>query len=58
MPFVSKAQERWGNSPSGLKALGGKAAVSEWNAATPQRSLPERSPGALKQAAKKAKEGK
>jgi len=40
MPFVSKAQQRWGHSPSGVKALGGKTAVSEWDAATPKGSLP------------------
>jgi len=24
MPFVSKKQQAWGNSPAGIKALGGK----------------------------------
>lgn len=37
MPFKSKAQQRWGNSPAGLKALGGKAKVSEWNSSTPKK---------------------
>lgn len=67
MPFVSRAQQRWGNSPAGRKALGGKGAVDEWNASTNFESLPERSgsdtanwikgavkhPGALTAAAKR-----
>jgi hypothetical protein len=42
MPWLSKKQEAWGHSPSGLKALGGPASVREWDAATNQKSLPER----------------
>ena len=43
MPFVSRAQQRWGNSPVGRKALGGQAAVDEWNDATPKGdSVPQR----------------
>lgn len=42
MPFVSKQQEKWGNSPTGIKALGGKAKVQEWNASTDQSRLPEK----------------
>ena len=53
MPFQSKAQQRWGNSPSGVKALGGKAAVEEWNSSTP-KGLSGRKEGGLKQAAKAA----
>lgn len=41
MPWKSKAQERWGNSPSGQKALG-KAGVAEWNAASKGKKLPAR----------------
>jgi hypothetical protein len=41
MPFVSKAQQRWGNSPAGRKALGA-AGVAEWNAATKGKKLPAR----------------
>lgn len=41
MPWLSKAQARWGNSPAGLKALGGEEKVSEWNRAT-TKPLPER----------------
>ncbi len=39
MPWASVAQARWGHSPSGLKALGGKSKVAEWDAATPKGSL-------------------
>ena len=61
MPWKSVEQARWGHSPAGLKALGGREAVSEWDAATPKGSLPEkvkkmkliRHPGAMKLAAKK-----
>jgi hypothetical protein len=41
MPFVSKAQARWGNSPSGRRALGD---VDEWNQSTDFHDLPERKP--------------
>lgn len=40
MPWRSKAQARWGHSAAGLKALGGKAAVKEWDEATQPGSLP------------------
>lgn len=43
MPFVSKAQQRWGNSPAGIKALGGKKNVAEWNRATP-KNIPKVAP--------------
>ncbi len=42
MPFVSKAQMRWGNSPAGVKALGGPAKVAEWDQATKFAKLPGR----------------
>jgi hypothetical protein len=42
MPWKSVQQAKWGHSPAGLKALGGKSAVSEWDAATPKGSLPAR----------------
>jgi len=41
MPYKSKAQERWGNSPAGKKALG-KKGVAEWNAASKGAKLPEK----------------
>ena len=42
MPFVSKKQQAWGNSPAGIKALGGKKNVAEWNAATKGKNLPQK----------------
>ncbi len=51
MPFVSKAQTRWGHSPSGLKALGGKAKVAEWQAETP-KGLSEKKKGSLSEVAR------
>lgn len=40
-PWESLAQEKWGNSPAGQKALG-KKGVAEWNAATKGKKLPKR----------------
>lgn len=42
MPFVSRSQQAWGNSPAGVKALGGPAKVAEWNASTKGAKLPKR----------------
>ena len=42
MPYFSKRQQRWGHTAAGQKALGGKAAVQEWDSATDFRHLPER----------------
>lgn len=42
MSWKSKAQQRWGNSPDGIKALGGKQAVAEWDRATGNKKLPQR----------------
>lgn len=44
MPYVSQAQERWAHTPSGQKALGGAAKVSEWDAASKGMKLQERAP--------------
>lgn len=44
MPFKSLKQERWGNSPAGLKALGGPAKVAEWNQASKGLKLPASKP--------------
>jgi intein/homing endonuclease len=41
MPWQSDAQRRWGNSPSGHKALGNKG-VEEFNQATKGKKLPEK----------------
>jgi hypothetical protein len=47
MPWVSKAQAAWGNSPSGVAALG-KEGVKEWNRATPKGSLKKKHVGVRK----------
>lgn len=46
-PFVSKAQMRWGNSPSGKKALGA-GGVKEWDSATKGKKLPAKISKAIK----------
>lgn len=40
MPWKSEAQRKWGNSPAGIKALGGKKNVAEWNRATEGKKIP------------------
>jgi hypothetical protein len=40
MPWKSQKQAAWGNSPSGVKALGASG-VKEWNAATKGKKLPK-----------------
>lgn len=45
MPWASAAQQRWGHSSSGVKALGGPEAVHEWDSATNFSGLPEKSGG-------------
>jgi len=55
LPWKSVQQARWGHSPEGLRALGGKAKVAEWDTSTPKGSLPKRA-GGLRTAAKRAKE--
>lgn len=42
MPYKSQAQERWAHTDTGIKALGGKAKVAEWDAATKGAKLPKR----------------
>lgn len=42
MPYKSKAQERWAHTKEGIKALGGKAKVAEWDAATKGKKLVEK----------------
>ena len=54
MPFVSKAQMKWGNSPAGHKALG-NAGVAEWNAASKGKKLPEKAKVKAAVARKKGK---
>jgi len=42
MPYRSDAQRRWAHTAEGKKALGGKAAVHEWDEATKGKKLPEK----------------
>lgn len=44
MPWKSKAQQAWGNSPSGKLALG-DAGVAEWNAASKGKTPPAKLKG-------------
>ncbi len=41
MPYASDAQRRWAHTESGKKALGGEAAVHEWDAASKGQKVPE-----------------
>jgi hypothetical protein len=42
VPWTSKAQQKWGHTAAGIKALGGPSSVNEWDSATDFGSLPER----------------
>ena len=44
MPWKSEKQRKWGHSPEGIKALGGKKAVEEWDKATKRKKLPKIAP--------------
>lgn len=44
MPYSSDAQRKWAHTKEGMKALGGEAKVSEWDAASKGMSLPEHAP--------------
>lgn len=41
-PYHSEAQRRWAHTKAGTKALGGKAAVHEWDQATKGKHIPEK----------------
>jgi hypothetical protein len=41
-PWKSERQRRWGHSPSGVKALGGKKKVKHWDKVSKGKKLPER----------------
>jgi len=41
MPWKSERQRKWGHSKEGIKALGGKKAVAEWDKATGNKKLPK-----------------
>lgn len=57
MPFVSAKQQRWGHTSAGIKALGGKASVHEWDMATKSQGFrkPVSHKGSLRNAVKKRK---
>lgn len=42
MPYKSEAQRKWAHSPKGMKALGGKKKVEEWDRASKGKKLPPR----------------
>ena len=42
MPYVSERQRRWAHTKEGIKALGGKKAVEEWDKATKGKKLPKK----------------
>jgi hypothetical protein len=42
MPYKSVAQRGWAHTAAGTKALGGKAKVAEWDAASKGRKLPKK----------------
>jgi len=42
MPYKSKKQQGWAHTPAGVKALGGKKKVAEWDKASKGLSLPEK----------------
>ena len=42
MPYKSISQEKWAHTPTGVKALGGKKKVSEWDQASKGMKLPKK----------------
>lgn len=42
MPYKSESQRKWAHTASGIKALGGKAKVAEWDAASKGKKLPNK----------------
>jgi hypothetical protein len=42
MPYRSLSQRRWAHTLEGKKALGGEAAVREWDEASKGLKLPEK----------------
>jgi hypothetical protein len=42
MPFKSQRQRRWAHTKAGIKALGGKKKVAEWDKASKGLKLPKR----------------
>lgn len=44
-PYASDKQRKWAHTAAGIKALGGKAKVDEWDRASKGKRLPERKTG-------------
>lgn len=44
MPFKSQKQRAWAYTKEGMKALGGKQVVAEWERATGNKKLPKYAP--------------
>lgn len=44
MPYTSDAQRRWAHTPIGVKALGGKKKVAEWDHASKGKPIPPVAP--------------
>lgn len=42
MPYQSEQQRKWAHTQAGTKALGGKAKVAEWDAASKGKKLPKK----------------
>jgi hypothetical protein len=42
MPYVSRKQQAWAHTDTGIKALGGPDKVAEWDKASKGKKLPER----------------
>lgn len=42
MPYESQAQRKWAHTKKGMKALGGKAKVAEWDKASKGKKLPKK----------------
>lgn len=40
MPYKSLAQEKWAHTKRGMKSLGGKSKVAEWDNASRGKKLP------------------
>lgn len=42
MPYVSDQQRKWAHTEKGMKALGGKAKVAEWDKESKGLDLPKK----------------
>jgi hypothetical protein len=44
MPYKSDQQRKWAHTKNGMKALGGKGKVREWDKASEGMMIPQRMP--------------